>query len=188
MNSGSVPSTVTEGERVVVAFEIVDHGSEHAQFFQGCGISLTDFEECATGCGDSAAGAFEDALDSLASGGWDVDNVFHVPGEGQVAQEPCAECSGRGCDECDEGMRTPEDVHYYVSVRVRGPKARIELFRARALAEAHRGKAARLAGKIPDAVRHERNVDLALTSAEHELGRSGRLDIEDALSEIELSM
>ena len=201
MDGDSMASVVAEGARVVVAFEVVDHGSEHEQFFQGCGIAFTEFEECATGTGTTAREAFDDALEGLASGGWDVSNIPETDAPtGEVSKVACDACGGDAqadteggptetCAVCDgEGMFYPDGTHYYVSVRVRGPKERIEAFRARALAEAKRGKAARLAGQIPNAVLHERNVDLTLTSAEHEIGRSGRLEIEDALADVELSM
>ncbi len=43
----------------IAEFEIVDHGIEHEQYFQGCGVSLTEFTDVATGIGNDA----EEALD-----------------------------------------------------------------------------------------------------------------------------
>lgn len=55
----------------IKAFEIINHGYDHAQYFQGCGIALTPFEDVATGVGYSASEAYEDAVESLALD-WDV--------------------------------------------------------------------------------------------------------------------
>lgn len=49
-------------------FSITDHGIEHAQYFQGAGVAFTQYEYCATGCGDDFAEAIEDALESMAQG------------------------------------------------------------------------------------------------------------------------
>lgn len=123
-----------------------------------------EFDDIATGSGDTGAEAFEDALNMLADSGWDLSNIpeSEAP-EGRV-----------------ETMA--DEIRYYVSVRVRGPVARHEIFRARALAEATRGKTARLAGRADDALRHERAVDLTLDNARHELGEAGALEIQNALA------
>ncbi len=62
-------------DKTAVAFEVVNHGIQHAQYFQGCGTSFTDYTEVATGIGDDFASAFDDALSSLAQMGWNVDIV-----------------------------------------------------------------------------------------------------------------
>lgn len=46
-------------------YEIIDHGYEHAQYFQGCGTAFTNFDGCATGIGDSAAEAYADAVEQV---------------------------------------------------------------------------------------------------------------------------
>lgn len=40
--------------------------ADHEQYWQGHGIAFSDYDECATGCGETLREAFEDALDSLA--------------------------------------------------------------------------------------------------------------------------
>lgn len=45
----------------VTEFEIINHGYEHGQYFQGCGVAFTRFERCATGIGANAAEAYADA-------------------------------------------------------------------------------------------------------------------------------
>lgn len=88
----------------IVAYEIVNHGAEHEQYFQGCGVSHTDFEAVYTGIGANAKEAYEDALDQLATE-WDT---FKMP------MKP------RGIRASD---RIPadanEEVYWYVSIRVR---------------------------------------------------------------------
>ena len=53
----------------VADFEIVDHGIEHCQYFQGCSAVFTSYGECVTGCGDNFAEAINDALESIAQRG-----------------------------------------------------------------------------------------------------------------------
>ncbi len=45
------------------SYEIVRHGIEYPDYFQGCGVSFTDFDEVQTGIGDTEREAFEDALE-----------------------------------------------------------------------------------------------------------------------------
>ena len=51
----------------VTDFEIVNHGYEHEQYFQGCGVAFTKFEHVATGAGHTARDAYADALDQIYS-------------------------------------------------------------------------------------------------------------------------
>lgn len=44
-------------------YEIEEHGATHGQYFQGAGTSYTRFTEIATGCGNSAREAGDDALE-----------------------------------------------------------------------------------------------------------------------------
>jgi hypothetical protein len=55
-------------------FEIINHGVDHEQYFSGCGCAFTEYTNVATGIGDSANEAAEDALEMLAQNEWDVDN------------------------------------------------------------------------------------------------------------------
>jgi hypothetical protein len=90
--------------------EVIVHGVEHEQYFQGCGVSFTPFTDVATGIGDDAAEAFEDALESLAQGDWEVEEADDWPD----APRPDAAT-------LDEDAH--EDLHVYVSVRVKGREA-----------------------------------------------------------------
>jgi hypothetical protein len=89
----------------VNAFEIVDHGVDHEQYFPGCGVACTEFISVATGIGDSAHEAMEDALEQLAMMDWDVDGIKNdLSEESQIEEVPEDEIS---------------EHHYYVSVRVK---------------------------------------------------------------------
>lgn len=50
----------------MIEYEIVDHGIEHDQYFQGCGTAFTDFDCVVTGNGDNFAEAVEDCLGQIA--------------------------------------------------------------------------------------------------------------------------
>lgn len=105
----------------VSKFEIVDHGVEHEQYFQGCGVALTEYSDVFTGIGNSPYEALNDAMDQLGSAGWawsndladaldnadDIDHSDHVPDETQHT-----DCGDTGC--------FAEGMHYYVSLRVKG--------------------------------------------------------------------
>ena len=51
----------------ITDYEIIDHGIEWSDYFQGCGCSLTDYDSVATGIGDTPLVAIEDALEQLAT-------------------------------------------------------------------------------------------------------------------------
>lgn len=46
----------------IKAYELIDHGMENSQYFQGCGTSCTKFTDVWTGIGDSSKEAYEDAV------------------------------------------------------------------------------------------------------------------------------
>lgn len=39
--------------KTIIAYEFVDHGIEHEQYFQGCGLSFTSYTDVVTGTGSS---------------------------------------------------------------------------------------------------------------------------------------
>jgi hypothetical protein len=86
----------------VQAYEILDHGIDYSQYFPGCGTSLTEFTDVATGIGSNYAEALDDALESLAQNDWDTSTI-----------EP---------EEHDDTEVTEEhgdEAYYYVSIRVK---------------------------------------------------------------------
>lgn len=98
----------------VAEFEILDHGVEHEQYFQGCGVSFTKFEDVATGIGSSAIDAFEDALEQLACQGWDVESIKPPEGMSEEIDIPTE-------DDYDDDANEDYEmcIWHYVSVRVR---------------------------------------------------------------------
>ena len=103
---------------LVNEYEIVDHGIEHEQYFQGCGVSFTEFTDIATGCGNDYAEALDDALEMLASNDWDVTE----PGE-RIKQDNCgAVLSTDSVSTRSANASEHEDWdshHYYLSIRVK---------------------------------------------------------------------
>ena len=108
----------------ITAFELVDHGVDGSQYFQGCGVSCTEYEACATGVGDNPAEALDDCLESVAQAGVDVDDMdARILADLGIDELPtgyvCDDCEDRGeggdwaggpaCDGCE--------LHYYVSIR-----------------------------------------------------------------------
>jgi hypothetical protein len=57
---------MTAQRKLAGEYELIDHGIEHAQYFQGCGTAFTSFDNVVTGCGSNAAEAIDDALEALA--------------------------------------------------------------------------------------------------------------------------
>lgn len=102
----------------IVEFELVDHGIEHEQYFQGCGVSCTQFESVATGIGDNPAEAIDDALESLAQQDYETEDMemrilaqeFTGNSRRPKRKLPTKPCVGR---------KHSEDCHYYVSIRVK---------------------------------------------------------------------
>lgn len=91
------------------SFEIINHGVDHSQYFQGCGTAFTPYTHVFTGCGNDAKEAYEDALEQAFMAGDPPREVVE-----QLPRRP------RGIN---KRMKVParavcDDVHYYVSIRV----------------------------------------------------------------------
>jgi len=84
----------------ITDYQIVDHGVEQEQYFQGCGVCGFKFEHVATGIGDSPYKALEDALDIAAVDGHDQ-------------QEAVINTLSQAYDLPEDA----EDAHHYVSIR-----------------------------------------------------------------------
>jgi len=93
--------------RDILEHEVIIHGVEHAQYFQGCGTSFSPYEDVATGIGSDAYEAFEDALEQLAQSDWDID------GSGYDDWTDKPEASDAVLPE-----DAHEELHVYVSIRV----------------------------------------------------------------------
>ena len=93
----------------ITDYEIINHGYDHAQYFQGCGTAFTDFEDVSTGAGDNAKDAYEDAVEQLAMTGYNVDKMPTRP---------------RGINKKDKvphelSKHEDSEIYFYVSIRVR---------------------------------------------------------------------
>jgi len=90
----------------IAEFEIVDHGIEHPDYFQGCGTSFTRFDDVATGIGECPADAIDDAIESLAEN-WNVDSL-----ESRILAEI-------GKKTLPRSPKAKGEAWYHVSIRVR---------------------------------------------------------------------
>lgn len=116
-------------------FDVVDHGIEHAQYFQGCSAMFTRFDACETGCGDTFADALDDALESLAqSSDAEVDfadletrikESFGLKPSDAFPAKPSASEWMDAANEIGEGSGDSE-LYYYVSFRYSLPKGEDE--------------------------------------------------------------
>lgn len=100
--------------KIVGAFEILDHGIEHSQYFQGCGVSHTPYTDVATGIGDTPGEALDDALEQLAQNDWDVEPV-----ERSDDAKPFKVSIAYAHNDCDLRDHDDCELHYHVSVHVR---------------------------------------------------------------------
>lgn len=108
-------------------FDIVDHGIEHAQYFQGESAMFTRFDACETGCGDTFADALDDALESLAqSSEVEIDfadletrikESFGLKSSDAFPTSPSASERMEGSEESEDS-----ELYYYVSFRYSLPK------------------------------------------------------------------
>ena len=98
----------------IIAFEIVDHGFESAQYFQGCGTSFTEFVDVATGTGDTAHAALEDALENLAQSDWDTSSITNNMDDEETVEKYLLGLGGLSEEDIEDN-----ECQYYVSVRVR---------------------------------------------------------------------
>jgi hypothetical protein len=93
-------------------FEIRDHGIDHSQYFQGCGVSHTRFNHVVTGCGSNAKEAFEDALEQMAPDGVETDSI-EKDCDGKFSLSTVEHfLQSRG-----EEMTEECELYYYVSIR-----------------------------------------------------------------------
>jgi hypothetical protein len=93
------PMNSTETKRIL-DHEVVDHGVEGESYFQGCGVAYTDFDDVATGIGDTFNDALADALESLAqSGNYDSADLDRIESEDKVSAEKNSTVSASGLAE-----------------------------------------------------------------------------------------
>lgn len=106
--------------QAIKAYEIEDCGVDHTQYFQGRGVSCTDWEHVALGAADNAKDAYADAVEALACSDWDVaklpKNPRGIRKTNTVAKTvpPCERCGETETCEHDDG-----ELYYYVAIYVR---------------------------------------------------------------------
>ena len=92
-------------------FEVIDHGIELSQCFEGCGIAFTSFENVVTCIGDNPAGAIDDCLEQVAQAGFDTEGmearIMAQEGWGTLPTTP----------DVQSIYGNIEDIYYHVSIR-----------------------------------------------------------------------
>ena len=126
----TVPFAVGSNQTIIpldearMRWEIIDHGIDHSQYFQGCGVSYTEFDHVATGCGETPLEAIDGALDAIAMAHDNTDELIAAI----EASEDYAACKASDISvykhlvrhgEIEDGDDYPEgcELHYYVSIR-----------------------------------------------------------------------
>ncbi len=56
----------------VTEWQVIDHGEQHSQYFQGCGVAFTPYDHVVTGVGSDAREALQDCIESMAQNGHTV--------------------------------------------------------------------------------------------------------------------
>jgi hypothetical protein len=98
---------------MAIEYELVDHGIEHSQYFQGCGTSGTPFDVAVTGIGNNPAEAIEDCLEQVATIGIDVDAEAL---EAQILADN--EWKEFPTEPAVEDADEDSELHYHVSIRL----------------------------------------------------------------------
>jgi len=94
-------------------FELIDHGIEHSQYFQGCGVAFTGFANVVTGIGDNPAEAIDDCLEQMAMSGFDVEGM-----EARILGQEGWEALPATPSVADEfGCGETGEAYYHVSIR-----------------------------------------------------------------------
>lgn len=94
--------------------QIINHGLEHSQYFQGCGIAYTEYDSFFTGIGQTEYDALEDALEQAACSGMNVEGIENT----QAKEDKCDGCQDDTGDDC-----TSCGMWFYVSIRLKQTQA-----------------------------------------------------------------
>jgi hypothetical protein len=77
---------------MIEEYEIVDYGVEHGQYFQGAGVTFSQWMDCYVGVGANYNEAARDAIDNCATSGWDTTTIEDIPEDySNVAHKDCPE-------------------------------------------------------------------------------------------------
>ena len=78
-------------QKSIGEFELIDHGVEHSQYFQGCGVAHTQFGNVVTGIGDNPTDAIDDCLHQMAAAGYEIEGmeerILEQEGGGNAAHD-----------------------------------------------------------------------------------------------------
>ena len=98
--------------KIAEKIQIINHGIYNSSYFGGCGVCGTDYDTAATGAGDSAKAAYEDAVDLLFYSDIDrasLDKLLPKRPRGIARRQSVP-------------RRNSEDLYAYVSIRVKYKK------------------------------------------------------------------
>lgn len=99
------------------SYRIVNHGIEHSQYFQGHGVSFTRYTDCATGIGNTAGDALDDALEQLCMSGTITSEEGDAIGASEDAAILYANQHTAHAD-CDPENHEECELYWHVSVDV----------------------------------------------------------------------
>jgi hypothetical protein len=107
---------------LVSDYELIDHGIDAAQYFQGCGTAFSKFDHCFTGCGQTSGEALDDALEQLAMESFDADQIESMINADYPTLrrdiDAHSECNWSENEEPTEEHEGCE-LYYYISIRVK---------------------------------------------------------------------
>lgn len=103
-------------KKLIYEYEIVDHGVEHEQYFQGCGVSWSQYDEVYTGIGASMHEALDDAAEQAACSGWEISSELN--NEIETADKTNRSDETKHTD-CGDENCFADGVYYYASIRLR---------------------------------------------------------------------
>ncbi len=107
----------------ISSFEIIDHGIDHAQYFQGCGVSFTEFEYVVTGYGQNAKEAFSDALDQIVNQDFEIKTIAEsregdsYDSDGAEQNSVAKYLESQNMTENTEDIAEDSELGYYLSIR-----------------------------------------------------------------------
>lgn len=96
-------------KRTIVDFELISHGFEHPDYFQGCGVMCTPFASVVTGCGNTEKEAFEDAIEQIACEG--------IEGFEAIKEEANSEGLGETIQDQGPDAKEYDQNYFYFSIR-----------------------------------------------------------------------
>ena len=87
-------------------YEIINHGAENQQYFQGQGTAFTEFDAVATGTGDNEVEAYNDA----------VENIFMVYDKAEALHLPTRPRGLNKKNKLTSQQAESGEVYWYVSI------------------------------------------------------------------------